>query len=1155
MKKKIILMDLGFNNAYIRKMLTVMRITVLFCLLGVLQVTASNTYSQEARISLNVKNAAVSDVLREIEEKSEFFFLYNNKLIDVDRLVDIEVKNKSITKVLDVLFDDSVDRKIDDKLIVLSSIGLKDQENNQDQFIRKGSVLSAEDGSGLPGVSVVIKGTTIGTSTDIGGNFSIKANEGDILIFSFMGMVPQEFTIVDNKPIEISLSPDALQVDEVMVVAYGTAKKESFTGSAEVVKSEDLIKTSSGTVSKALLGKVAGVQVSAHSAAAGDGADIRIRGIGSANASSAPLYVVDGVANAPIPNNNDIESLTILKDAAAASLYGSRAANGVVVITTKKGKGKTKVNVKYRQTLGQRSKSKFELMDANQYMAKAWEGLYNQERYIKGNESGAAQYAHDNLFSTVKYNPYVTNNNGENIAINQPFDNNGKLVKGAKLLYDTNWLDEVYRTGITHDAHVSLSRGSDRGSVYGSFAYFDQKGILIGNDYKKFNYTLNTSYKITEKLEFTINTNGRYYEGRENRSLWDVYTFSPVTPVYERAGITTDKYDDKYSYGDIMQDASGRNMYHWNKNYYNREKNPLAEVDNYEEGYDGMTIFVSPSLVYKPLDGLMFSAKGSAKFKTKNESYFYDSVHGAGVKDKGRGTKYHTNYRTLASTLMAVYEKDFGRHNIKATAVYEVEEFQKKYLGARGKDYPMWEINNELGAAQEKDFISSSTNELAMISYLGQLEYGFADKYYLSGSFRRDGSSRFGPEKRWGDFWSVGATWRLSEENFIKDISFINNLKLRGSYGVNGNDNLLDQDGNTLYYPWQSSYGLDGQYNGKKYAYLDQIGNKTLAWEGNINSNIALEFKLFQKLWGTIEYYQRESDRLLLFKKVPSSSGADSRMENVGRIKNSGLELSIGSILIDNDSFKWNVNFTYTQNENEILEWYGDNWSGSGQTFREEGGSMYNLRMKKWAGVDSQTGSPLWYKKILDGNDKPTGKTAITNDWEDASMYDAGDAAPTFFGAITNNIEYRNWDFSMMMYYSVGNYAYNNIKGMVNSDGAQPLFNLEKEVANSWREPGRNSENPMYVTNDASRAWWRSTRFLQRSDFLKIKNLTLGYTFKKEKLERYNIKNLRLFLMGENLYTLTDFTGYDPELSLNGDTNGNIVPPMTSITFGIDISF
>jgi len=278
MKKKLNLMGLGFNNAYIRKMLTVMRITVLLCLLGVLQVAAANTYSQEARISLDVREKPVSDVLRDIEEQSEFFFLYNNKLIDVDRLVDVEVNNNTITKVLDILFDDSIDRKIDDKLIVLSSIGHEKQGKSQAQSVRKGIVLSANDGMSLPGVSVVIKGTTIGTSTNIDGAFSIKANAGDILVFSFMGMVSQEFKVVDNKSIEIRLSSDALQVDEVMVVAYGTAKKSTFTGSAEVIKNDILEKTSSSSVAYSLVGRVAGVSVATANSEAGSAPDIRIRG-------------------------------------------------------------------------------------------------------------------------------------------------------------------------------------------------------------------------------------------------------------------------------------------------------------------------------------------------------------------------------------------------------------------------------------------------------------------------------------------------------------------------------------------------------------------------------------------------------------------------------------------------------------------------------------------------------------------------------------------------------------------------------------------------------------------------------------------------------------------------------------------------------------
>jgi len=684
---------------------------------------------------------------------------------------------------------------------------------------------------------------------------------------------------------------------------------------------------------------------------------------------------------------------------------------------------------------------------------------------------------------------------------------------------------------------------------------YDQESIMVGNDYRKINYTLNASSKIKENIEIGLNSNAKYYEGREERSLWDVYTFNPVTPVYERAGITTAEYDHtQYNYGDVIRNIDGNNEYHWNEVYYGNKRNPLAEIDLYDEGYNGFQVFASPYLKVEPVKGLTVLVKGAAKFTHTNESYFYPPTIGTGETKEGAGSKYDKNWRQLSGFAQATYETKIGAHWLKAMAVYEAEDYQYKWASAAGKEYPMWEIANELGDAVEPDWIGSGMYEYSKLSYLASIDYGFADKYYLTGSFRRDGSSRFGPDNRWGNFGSIAATWRISEESFIKNLGYINNLKLRVSYGITGNDGIgSDKLG---YYMYQGVYGLDGNYNQQKAAYVDGVENTQLAWEGNKNGNIALEYKVLDRIWGTVEYYDRRSDRLLLYKRIPYTAGGQSTMsQNIGEIKNSGWELSIGAQLINRSDLNWDINLTYTANENEILEWYGDNWSGDGQTYRDKGGSMYNLRMKKWAGVDADTGSPLWYKEILDGDDNPTGKTTITNDWEDGSYYDVGDASPDFFGGITNNISYKNFDFSFMFYYSVGNYAYNNIKGMVNSDGAQPRFQLEKGVNDSWSEPGDQTEYPKYVTNDPSHAWWRSTRFLQRSDFLKLKNVTLGYSLPESVLNKLHLGQCRVFVMGENLWTLTEFTGYDPELSLNGDTNGYVIPPMTSITMGLNLTF
>lgn len=1005
-----------------------------------------------------------------------------------------------------------------------------------------GTVTSASDGSAIPGVNIMVKSNpTIGTATDIDGKFEIHLPaSAEVLIVSSIGMEQQEITIGTQTHYTIIMKEAATKLDEVMVVAYGTAKKETYTGSAEVIKQEEITKTSSNTVSKALLGKVAGVQVASSSAAAGSGAAIRIRGIGSATASSDPLYVVDGVQGAPVPNNNDIASVTVLKDAAAASLYGSRAANGVIIITTKKGEGNLNFNVKYQNGLSWRSPSKFELMGSNEYMAKAWEGLYNRAYYLQGmSAEQAAQYAHSNLKNTTGgYIPYgEKNEQGKYVEMGQPFADDGSLLPSAKLMYETNWQDQIYRTGKTNDLHISASKGDEKTSLYTSFSYYDQEGILIGNNYNKLELNINTSSKVNDYFEYGVNTNLSYYKGRSNRSLWDVYTMNPAAPLYE--------LDNNFN---PILDADGNKIYHWNTIYYDLERNPLAEVDKYDEGYDGRTLFAAPFVKITPLKGLSITARGSAKYNYQKGSYFYFPVHGGAKDENGRSTRNNWDNSTYTGLALATYQKKLGKHEFKLSAGYEAESYEYNFVYGSTTGFSMWEIASELNNGEVKDEIKSGITEATRQSVLSDFQYGFNNKYYLSFSYRTDGSSKFGEDNRWGDFWSVGATWRLSEENFIKNLGWITNLKLRLSYGINGNDAI----GN---YQYQSFYDLDARYNNSMAAVLGQVGNTTLGWEGNKNFNVALEYKFFERVYGTLEFYDRRSDKLLLSKRLPYSVGADSRQENVGEIQNRGIEISLGAMVVAQKDFDWSTQLTLTNNKNEILSWSGDNWYGSGQTYRDEGLSMYNLRMKKWAGVDPNTGKPLWYKDITDADENSTGKHTLTDDWSDASMYDVGQSAPDIFGAWSNSFRYKNWHLSFQIYYSLGNKAYNNIKGMVNSDGAQPAFNLEKDAGSSWSKAGDKTDFPMYVTNDPSKAWYRSTRFLENGDFLKMKNITLGYDLPDNIAHRLRMSNVNIFMMAENVFTLTEFTGYDPELGLQGDTTGDIVPPATTVSFGINVSF
>jgi len=1139
MKKN--LKPIGVWDSYtLKKTGRIMRCILIFLFASTLNLIAADSFSQKAKISLTGKSASLESVMGEIEKQSEYVFLFSKEVIDINAPIEISAKDQNVEEVLDKIFQSgNIEYRIIENKIILSTKS-ESRFTQQDNKVTVTGKVTDNKGEPIPGVNVFEKANMVnGVITGIDGSYTITlANPEAVLSFSFIGFIGQDINVAGRSSINITLSEEFQQVDEVLVVAYGTAKKESFTGSAELVQSEVLEQTSSNMVANALVGRVAGVQVANSTAEAGTTAKIRIRGNGSFTASSEPLYVVDGVAGAPVPDNNDIENLTILKDAAAASLYGSRAANGVIIITTKKGKGDVSFNVKYTNTTSWKSPDNFDMMGTDDYMAKTWEGLYNRSHYIDGNtKEDAIQYAHDKLIEVTGSNPYAQKDeSGNYLPLEQPFDDNGVLNPNAKLMYETDWLDEAYRVATTHNFHVSANKGSEKSNLYTSLSYYDQDGIVIENNYKRLSGIINCDVKVNDFFEYGFNTNMKYSEGRDYNSdlLKHAYQFNPTITIHE--------LDENYQ---PKVDGKGNPVFNWKNPIYN-DYNIHGQLYYNEDGYESTSMYGAPYIKLTPFDGLTVSGRASARFRAGNKFWFNFPDHAGGVPKNGLSNKNSWEDKLYTGLALATYSKSFQSHSIEVKAAYEVEEFESTEMSATAKGYPLWETSTELSSGEEPDEVTSGTIEDSRIGYLFSMDYGFSDRYYVSGSFRRDGSSRFGPDNRWGNFWSVGATWRLTEEAFMENVAFVDNLKLRASYGVNGNDGI----GN---YKYHTTYGLSNTYNDRVAATFNRFGNEQLGWESNENLTIAVEFGMFNRLRGTVEYYDRISSDLLLSKSYPRSSGVSTRYENVGELQNTGFELALDFDAVYQGLVKWRTGLTLTHNVNEITKLAeGNYWDG--QIYRAEGLSMYNLRMKDWAGVDRETGAPLWYRDVVDSEGNPTGERETTDNWDLGSYYDKGDTSPLLFGAWNNEVSFKNFDFSFQVYYSIGGQAYNDLKGVVNHDGAQPSKNLASDAKNSWSETNKDASFPMYVYNDPSKAWYRSSRFLEDLDYVKLKTLTLGYNFSRDVVEKIKLKGARIYVMGENLLTLTNFSGYDPELDLNG-TPGYGVPPATSVSFGVNVTF
>ncbi len=1105
MKKKLILMDLGFNNAYIRKMLTVMRITVLFCLLGVLQVTAANTYSQEARISLNVKDAAVSDVLREIEEKSEFFFLYNNKLIDVDRVVDVEVKNKSITKVLDLLFADKVQRNISDRQIVLSPVA------QQDMSIRKGTVLSAEDGLGLPGVSVVIKGTTTGISTDIEGAFTIKANEGDILVFSFMGMVTQEFTVVDNKPIEISLRSDALQVDEVVVVAYGVQKKSEITGSISTVSADKIAEIPVSSVDKALQGRVSGVFVQSSSGSPGSAARIRIRGNSSLTASNSPLYVVDGVpqnmdsksafsstgstssvALSPLSTipASDIESVSVLKDAAAMAIYGSRAANGVILITTKTGgSGETSYQLSSRFGL--------DIIPTNSN----WKKLSPQEEL------------------TLKREGVV--NIGGNPDDVYPMS---LLDRGG-----TDWEDLIMREAITQEHSFSARGGNEKTSFYASLSYLDQEGVVRGSDLERVSARLNLDHKASDFVSFGFKS--ALAKSKSSNVEMSGYAYeNPFAAAMQLSSLKYPKNEDgSWNVTDLP--SVGNKM------------NPLAMLENNTRSAETISLKNNAYFSFSFLNGFNFKTDFSYDIYNSDDIKVYKDptswdTGGSRYESKGLSTSW--TFKNLLT-----YNKTFKeKHNVSALVGYEAEKYKYNYLNAKGlkidENIPYF-VSGLSGYE-----VFSNDNEYAYIGALGKLSYNFDNKYYFSTSFRRDGSSKFGKNKRFANFGSVSGSWRITAEEFAKKINWLDDLKLRASYGTSGNSGISEYKSRGTYY--STAYHFSGGLMPSK------ISNDDLTWEKNAQIDLGLDFSIFNRVVGSIDVYKRKSTDMLLEVPLSYTSGFNKALRNVAEMENKGIDIEIRTINLKGE-FTWETNLMFAYVHNEITKLPKGNIM-DGTYSKILGENMSSFFPYAYAGVDPTNGKPMWwhieYDKDLNGNSNYMKEISreITYKPEQASRHLAGQLEPKYMGSVDNTFIYKGFQLNVMFSFVAGNkvYAADNFFVMHNgrSKGA-----LASPALNRWQKPGDRTDVPKFIHNNPMQYVW-DDRHVYNGDYLRLRNVSLSYNLKENICQKLHLTGVKVYVQGSNLYTWHSVENFDPDRPSSG---GFKYPNPRSFSAGINLNF
>lgn len=1045
-----------------------------------------------------------------------------------------------------------------------------------------GIVLSAEDQEPIIGASVLLKGTSVGSITDIDGRFQISnvPENAKTIVVSFVGMKTQEIPISDQE-MKILLQNDSKQIDEVIVVAYGTQKKSSFTGSASTVGATTIEKRALSNATAALEGNATGLQVTSATGQPGESATVRIRGFGSVNASSSPLYVVDGtIYNGSIGDINpaDIESMTVLKDAASTSLYGSSAGNGVILITTKKGQGTegTNVNLTINQGWSNRAYKDYAKVDIWGYYPLQWEMLKNS--YISSGKtaSEAAQLASQNIGNTLKYNPFSS------VADDAIVGTDGKLNPAATSLKwgdDLNWEDVAFKTGYRQEYNLSYSNKAKKSDTYASVGYLNDNGYMLKTDFERYSGRLNYNIYPSKWFKTGLNlgithTSSNYSTSTSSNSgsysnlTRFIRVMAPIYPIHAH-DLNTGAYLNREGKpttnpAEYIYDYEGTRL-------SNNGRDAIAETEFNTRELTRMNQSAATYFTLTPLEGLNLTANYSLNNIDYRTKVYENPYVGDGTAGPGRLSQTSTRALTQTFNQLITYNKTFGQHNIDLLLGHESYSYKYEYLyGMKTQETvaAMYEFSNFVNISS----LDSYTDKYRKEGYFGRVNYDYADKYYASLSYRHDGSSRFSKENRWGNFWSFGASWRISQEKFMKDITWINNLKLRASYGETGNDDILKSNGNSDYYPYQTLYGL-GYNNGTEAgAYFTIIANSDLMWETQVSTDVALEFGLFNRLSGTIEYFRKDSRDLLFDVSQPISAGVSSIIQNIGKVSNYGVEIDLDYTIVSNKNWDIHVSANATFIKNKLVklpETMSKNGYISGSKKWMEGRSIYEFWLRQWYGVDPKTGDGLYYLDTQAYNDadgtlsqavKATlveiNGQQLTNSYQYAKYDFSGSAIPKVFGGFNFRIGYRAFDLAATFSYQLGGKLLDlNYATMM--DLSNFGYAMSPDLERAWKQPGdvtdvpRIDNNSTHSTNIGQNY---STRWLTSSDYLNLRSISLGYQLPENLLNKIMIKSARLNLTAENLFMLKARQGLNPMANYSGITYNEYMPSR-NITIGLNVSF
>ncbi len=1081
-----------FNSFRKNKFLRITRLTFILVLVNTFMLSAK-TFSQETLLSVNMKNATIQQVLNEISSQSEFTFAWSSRFVDLNKKVDIRVNKEAIGVVLQKLFNGSgVKYKIDGEEVILTPATAKPETQARQNKITVEGTVTNENGETLPGVSILLKGTTTGTVTDLNGHYTISVPKNGTLVFSYVGFKSQEIPIRNQKTINVNLISINVGLNELVVVGYGTTKKMDLTGSISSIKGSQLARVSAVSPIANLQGQISGVQI-INNGQPGSAPEILIRGVGSIAAGTNPLYVVDGVITDDIRNldPNNIKSIDVLKDASSEAIYGARGSNGVIMITTKSGSiGKLQVH---------------------------YDGYFGLRTIVNN-----VKMATSKLYENYTNDALVRNGNAP-------------AFPTLNLTYNTNWLKEITRVGNVNQHTVSISGGTPDITYFISLGYYGEKGVLLKNDYQRISLMVNNKYHVAKFLTIGNNLNFSSYNSNnpDNGTYNDAYRQAPNFPA-------------RYSSGN----------WGWSNNI-NNVGNPVAELHYWNNKSKGYRFIGSLWGEAHILNSLRFRSSfgldiGTNRGLNYTPAYFVsppqqNPISSLFVNDNESSHYTWNNYFTFDKSIN-------GIHNINIVAGITSELYQSYYLTGYRQDVPPQEnywyldLGNSATATN-----SNGGDKWTGLSYFVRASYNYKGKYLFTGTLRREGSSRFSSQSRWGLFPSLGLGWRISQENFMKNVKFINNLKLRASWGIVGNDNISTNE-----FLYTINTGLNYVFNQQIVtgSSITDIKDPNLKWETSNSIDIGLDFGLFDnKLTGTIDYYNKQTKNMLYPLPLPAILGATSYITNAAKMENKGLEAAL----------KWNHNFSnhlkfsiggnITFNTNKVLD------VSNGKPI--DGGGLNNGQYTTRIAVGEPVGSFYVYKtdgiyqtqSQIDNSPHMAGAKPgdliyvdVNGDGvidEKDRVYD-GSYQPKAYYGFNISLQYKNFDFLLTAYGNMGNKIYNGKKAQ--RWGGE---NIEASLANYWTTSNTNTNIPA-PSNNVPVA---SDYYLESGNFLRVNNITIGYTIP---VKTKTISKLRVYLTAENPITLKAFSGYNPDLPggiLGSGIELNPIPTTATYLLGVNLNF